>query len=137
MSRHLRPDQIEAIADLIIRVQDDFRLTHGLEPLSSPWRKLEGPVLGRLANLGTLADLAGSPIPRSHRRGVGKIIETTRRIVWKVLQPILDRQTAFNRELLVIVDDMARDRARLERTIVHLVARLAEADSSTNGRPRE
>jgi O-antigen chain-terminating methyltransferase len=98
-------------------------------------RSLEAPA-GDDAGIGRLRELAdprGGPL-RSHRPGLGGLVLAVKRGLIRLLTPIWDQQTAFDRAVvdrLVAIEAALLDRgARLERRLDDLDRRLAAAEDA-------
>jgi len=130
MPSDLSPDEYGRMAAVMIRLHADFRQRHGLPPLSSA-----ANLFDRVEALRLRSALNDPAVLKSPRPGIGPVLEVARRILWKTLKPLFDRQTEVNRDLLVAIEMMAvesilsmaqrdREQALLTR-IAELEKRLA------------
>jgi hypothetical protein len=140
MAVDLPPEKAARLAVKMLRLHADFRQRHGLPPVPSAWTVDEDFEEARRH-----ARLNEPDVLRSPRPVIGPAIEGTRRIAWKLLKPVFDRQTEMNRLLLRVLDQLVRDRedhrhihydlsvrvAQLERQA------LAERESERERRDRE
>jgi hypothetical protein len=133
MPADLSSSETALIAEAVLRMHADFRQRHGLPPLPSAWS-----LVPYLTEVRARSSLIEPSILRSPRRGVvGTLLNALRRLVLLPLaQPILHRQTAVNRDLLLALDALLEDRkaARAEHRL--LAARIYELERRIAPPPR-
>jgi hypothetical protein len=117
MPADLPPDEFSKLATLMLRLHADFRRRHGLPPLPSAWTLLED-----LETLKERYALNQPQILHSPRGGIGPAIERTRRVLWKILKPVFDRQTEVNWQLILAIEALVRDRQQ-SRHVYHALSR--------------
>jgi O-antigen chain-terminating methyltransferase len=92
----------------------------------------------RLATLGALAD-PGDVEFRSHRASLGRGIVAAKRLLRRLLTPILDRQAAYNRAVVqsfvALEEEVARRLDVLERQLGQLERRLLVAEEALAAKP--
>lgn len=107
MPADLPPNEFGKIATLMLRLHADFRQRHGLPPLRSPWSVLES--LEALKERSLVND---PRVLQSPRRPFGPLLEAVRWLPWRILKPLFDRQTDVNRDLVLAMEALVRDRHR-------------------------
>jgi hypothetical protein len=117
MPADLPPDEFSKLATLMLRLHADFRRRHGLPPLPSAWTLLED-----LEILKERYALNRVEVLQSPRRGIGPAIERARRVLWKILKPVFDRQTEVNWQLILAIEALVRDRQQ-SRHAYHALSR--------------
>ena len=116
----------------MLRLHADFRRRHGLAPLPIVWTIAEDldAAIGR-ATLNEPIALA------SPRPVVGGVISGFRRVFWRILKPIFDRQTDVNRSLIRVIDALLREREE-HRYIHHdLSRRIAQLERQAQQSERD
>ena len=89
----------------MLRLHGDFRQRHGLPPLPTAWTLVH--------DLGTLrprAALTDPGVLRSRAPVIGAALTAVRRLMWEILKPLFFRQTEVNRDVLLALEALARDR---------------------------
>jgi hypothetical protein len=131
MPADLPPDEFSRLATLMLRLHADFRRRHGLPPLPSAWTLLED-----LERVKAKSALNQAQVLHSPRRGIGPAVERARRVLWKILKPVFDRQTEVNWELIVAIEALVRDRQQ-NRHAYHAISRRLTDLEMTVARLRE
>ncbi len=80
------------------------------------------------------ANLRSVPLASS-RRGVGTVLTTLRRAVARLLVPVLHQQTAFNRAVVVEMDEATLRTTRLESAVGRLEVQLMRLEARADGTP--
>jgi len=109
------PPTHERIADaaaVMEQIREGFRLRRGqsVGERTDYHRHMDGVNLKQIQYLANLADV---PIPQSHRKKVGRIIMLGRRVLWKLLTPVLRQQADYNKTNAALVSSLMQDRALL------------------------
>ena len=65
---------------------------------------------------------------RSPRPVIGRAVERTRRLLWKVLKPVFDRQTEMNRSLIRVLEALLAEREHHRHVHYDLSLRVAELE---------
>ena len=90
----------------MIRLHAGFRERHGLPTLPTAWAL--GDHLNALRPLSSLVDPG---VGVSQRSGiVGRALNAARRVAWEILKPIFYRQSEINRDVLLALEALSRDR---------------------------
>jgi hypothetical protein len=118
-------DQSRALADLMLRLHADFRRRHALPPLPTAWTLLED--LNALRPRSALTDPS---LLRSPAAVVGGPLSAARRIIWTILKPLFYRQTEVNRDVLLALEALARDREQARHAHYVLSERLSELEAA-------
>lgn len=129
MPADLPPGESAEVARVMLRLHAEFRRRRGLSPVPSAWTLLEDlqPARGRLA-------LNDAAVLRSPRPVIGPIITGVRWMLWKLLQPVFDRQTEANRDLVDWVEALARYRDQRRYADFDLSVRVTELERKRAGR---
>ncbi len=119
---------IDAMA-VMDQIREEFRRRRGQAPVARNdfHRHMDGIHLKQLQHLG---DLAGVPIPFSHRKKVGKAIMIVRRVLWKLLAPITRQQTDVNKALTTLAASLLQDRDLLFKENQELRRRLEALEAT-------
>lgn len=132
----LPPLQSGKLAVIMLRLHADFRRRHGLPPM---------PDVADDLNQARLRVVLNEPsVLQSPRAVVGRAIEGTRHVFWKILKPVFDRQTDMNRSLIRVLDALLQEREHhrhvhydLSRRVSELERRLRLAEREHESRDRE
>ena len=90
----------------MIRLHAGFRERHGLPALPTAWTLAD-----HLNVLRPLSSLVEPGVGVSRRGGiVGGALNAARRVVWEILKPIFYRQSEINRDMLLALEALSRDR---------------------------
>ena len=116
----LPPLQSTKLALVMLRLHADFRQRHGLPPLPSLAEDLDD------ARRHVILNEPG--VLRSPRPVIGQAIEGTRRVLWKILKPVFDRQTDLNRSLIRVLDAVLAEREQHRHVHYDLSVRVAELE---------
>lgn len=116
----------DAVADAMAvmeAIRQEFRIRRGQTPAArnDHARRMDSVHLKQVRHL---AELTAVPIPVSHRKKVGKVIMTVRRVLWKLLAPILSHQTDYNRSISTLMASLLQDREFLLKENQELRQRL-------------
>jgi hypothetical protein len=98
-------DRSRALAGLMLNLHEDFRRRHGLPPLPTAWTLAE-----HLQALRGRASLVEASVMRSRAQVVGAALTAGRRVLWGILKPLFYRQTEVNRDVVLALEALARDR---------------------------
>jgi hypothetical protein len=123
MPGDLPPDEFGKMATVMLRLHADFRKRHGLPPVSSAWTLLED-----LEDLKPRSALNEPAVLASPRAVMGPAIKATRRVLWKILKPVFDRQTEVNRDVIRALEALLRDRQQSRQAYHALVLRISELE---------
>jgi hypothetical protein len=109
-------------------IRQEFKIRRGQTPAvrNDHARRMDSVHLKQVHHL---AELTAVPIPVSHRKKVGKVIMTARRVLWKLLAPILGRQTDYNRSIATLMASLLQDREFLLKENRELRQRLDAMES--------
>jgi hypothetical protein len=123
MPADLPLDQSRDLAHLMLRLHAEFRARHGLPRLPTVWtlpRDLE-----QLRPRSSVVDeaLLASPKPL-----VGRLVGSLRRAVWGVLRPVFYRQSEVNRDLILALEALAREREQARHSHYWLSQRVHELE---------
>jgi len=129
MPSDLTSDEYGRAATVMLQLHADFRRRHGLPPLPSA-----ATIFERVETMKRRSALNEPGVLRSPRPVIGPVLEVARRILWKILLPIFDRQTEVNRDLFLAVEIMAvesilSDRAAQRDREQALLTRIAELET--------
>jgi hypothetical protein len=120
MPADLPPLQSDLLAVVMHRLHADFRRRHGLPPL---------PHLGEdLDEARRRVALNEPSVLQSPRSVVGPVIQATRRVLWRVLQPVFDRQTDMNRSLIRVLEALLAEREHHRHVHYQLSLRVADLE---------
>jgi hypothetical protein len=90
----------------MIRLHAGFRERHGLPPVPTAWTLAD-----HLNVLRPRSSLVEPSLRVSPRSGiVGSALNAARRVVWEILKPIFYRQSEINRDVLLALEALSRDR---------------------------
>jgi hypothetical protein len=123
MPADLPPDEFGRMATVMLRLHADFRKRHGLPPLPSAWTLLED-----LENLRPRSALNEPAVLASPRALIGPALEAARRVLWKILKPVFDRQTEVNRDTILALEALVRDRQQNRHAYHALSLRISELE---------
>jgi hypothetical protein len=100
----LRPDKARALGRLMLALHADFRARHGLPPVPHSWS-----LRNDLHALQTRSSLVDDRLLASPKRVIGGPLKAIRSMLWTVLKPLFYRQSEVNRDVLLILETLARD----------------------------
>jgi hypothetical protein len=123
MPADLPPDEFGQMATVMLRLHADFRRRHGLLPATSEWTLLED-----LDDLKPRSMLNESGVLASPRAGIGPALEAVRRVLWKILKPVFDRQTEVNRDVIRALEALMRDRQQNRKQYHELLLQISELE---------
>jgi hypothetical protein len=125
-------DQSRDVAALMLRLHADFRRRHSLPPLPTTWSLAED-----MAQLRGRAALTDPALLQSPAAGLGPVLTAVRRLLWDVLKPLFFRQTEVNRDLILALEALARDREQNRHAHHVLSERVSELEALVDRlRPR-
>ena len=113
------------MAAVMLRLHAGFRQAHGLPLVSSPWTLLQD-----LDNLKPRSAINEPVVLASPRAVIGPVVERVRQILWKILKPVFDRQTEVNREVIVALESLVRERQRTRQAHQALALRVSELEAA-------
>jgi hypothetical protein len=123
------------------RIRAEFRKRRGQTPeteRTAADRAYDTVHLKQLQHLGRLTEIA---IPVSHRKRVGKAVMALRRILWKLLTPIVKQQSDANAATVALLAGLVADREaafaeirRLDERVAALEARLVASQETSTSR---
>ncbi len=97
---------------------------------SEPWGGSTSRAVVKVEHLSALADPGDAEI-HSHRVGLGRAVITAKRLLRRLLTPVLDRQAAYNRAVIQSLADLESDVAgRITSLRRHLLALEAALEAS-------
>ena len=131
MPEDLPPDEFGQLAAVMLRLHADFRRRHGLPPMRSAWSAIQ-----TLEEMKGRAVLNEPEILSSPRPGIGRAVEAVRRVFWKILKPVFDRQTEVNREAILGLQAVMRTGEQSRQSCAELTTRVAKLEVEL-GRLRE
>jgi hypothetical protein len=117
-------DQSRDLARVMLDLHADFRRRHGLPPLPTAWTLARDLDTLRARAYLTEPDLLRSPAPL-----VGPVLTLVRRVLWDVLKPLFYRQTEVNRDVILALEALAREREQMRHAHYVLSERLAELET--------
>ena len=123
-TRDLPLDQARNLAASMLRVHADFRRRHALPPLPTAWTLLDD-----MRALRTRATLADTSVLESRAPLAGRVLTGARRFLWTVLKPLFYRQTEVNRDVILALEALAREREQQRHAHFVLAERVAELES--------
>ena len=123
-SRDLPLDQTRDLAALMLRLHADFRQRHALPPLPTAWTLLDD-----MQALRARATLVDTSVLESPAPVVGRMLTSARRLLWTVLKPLFYRQTEVNRDVILALEAMAREREQHRHAHFVLAERVAELEA--------
>jgi hypothetical protein len=123
-------DQSRALAGLMLQLHGDFRRRHGLPPLPTVWNLTQ-----HLEGLRGRASLVDTSVMRSRAQIVGAALTAGRRALWEILKPLFYRQTEVNRDVVLALEALARDREQ-SRHAQHVLSERITALEATVARLR-
>lgn len=121
-TRDLPLDEAQDLAALMLRLHGDFRSRHRLPPLRTAWTLLDD-----MKALRARASLTGPDVLES--RALGGALTVVRRILWNVMKPLFYRQTEVNRDVILALEALAREREQGRHAHFVLAERLAELEA--------
>jgi hypothetical protein len=135
MPADLPSDEFGKLAAVMLRLHADFRQRHGLPPPPSA-----GTLFERLEDLKRRSALNDPAVLHSPRPVIGRAIEGARRVLWKILKPIFDRQTEANLDMILALEVLTiealiadrREKRPDDRALLARVAAL-EAELARRG----
>ena len=116
----LPPLQSGKLALVMLRLHADFRQRHGLSPVPS--------IADDLDQARRQVVLNEPNVLHSPRPVIGRAVESTRRLLWKVLKPVFDRQTEMNRSLVRVLEALLAEREHHRHVHYDLSLRVAELE---------
>jgi hypothetical protein len=123
-ARDLPLDETRDLAALMLRLHADFRRRHALPPLPTAWTLLDD--MQALRARATLVDMR---VLESRAPLAGRIVTRARRLLWTVLKPLFYRQTEVNRDVILALEAMAREREEHRHAVFVLAERVAELEA--------
>jgi hypothetical protein len=123
-TRDLPLDRARDLAGLMLRLHADFRRRHDLPPLPTAWTLTDD--LGALRARATLVDTG---VLESRAPIAGGVLTRARRLVWTILKPLFYRQTEVNRDVILALQALARDREYNRHAHFVLAERVAELEA--------
>ncbi len=125
----LPPLQSGRLALVMLQLHADFRRRHGLPPVPSLAEDLD-QARGRMV-------LNEPSVLHSPRPVIGQAIEGTRKVFWRILKPVFDRQTDLNRSLIRVLDALLAEREQHRHVHYDLSLRVAELERRVRLAERE
>jgi hypothetical protein len=123
-TRDLPLDKARDLAAIMLRLHADFRQRHALPPLPTAWTLLDD--LQRLRARATLVD---TRVLESRAQYVGRLLTGGRRFLWTLLKPLFYRQTEVNRDVILALEALAREREQHRHAHFVLAERVAELEA--------
>ena len=125
----LPPLQSGKLALIMLRLHADFRHRHGLPPVPSIADDLDQARRRMVLNEASVLE---SPRPL-----IGQAIAGTRRVIWRILKPVFDRQTDMNRSLIRVLEALLAEREHHRHVHYDLSLRVAELERRVRLAERE
>jgi hypothetical protein len=123
-TRDLPLDQAGNLAAIMLRLHADFRQRHALPPLPTAWTLLD-----EMQVLRARATLVDTGVLESQAPLIGGVLTSGRRFLWTLLKPLFYRQTEVNRDLVLAIEAMAREREQHRHAHFVLAERVAELEA--------
>jgi hypothetical protein len=108
----------------MLRLHADFRQRHALPPLPTAWTLLD-----EMQVLRARATLVDTGVLESQAPLIGGVLTSGRRFLWTLLKPLFYRQTEVNRDLVLALEAMAREREQHRHAHFVLAERVAELEA--------
>lgn len=105
--------RIADAAAVMERIRAEFRRRRGEAPPSGRTaadRQFDAIHVRQIEHLGRLTEV---PVPQSHRKRIGKYIMLVRRVLWKLLTPIVRQQSEVNAATRAVLAGLLADREAL------------------------
>jgi hypothetical protein len=118
-------DESRDLAAVMLRLHGEFRRQHGLPPLPTVWTLSDD--LDALRRRSSLTDME---VLRSRAAGVGSALTALRRSLWDILKPLFYRQTEVNRDVILALEALAREREQHRHAHYVLSERVAELEAA-------
>jgi hypothetical protein len=116
----LPPLQSSKLAVVMLRLHADFRRRHSLPPAPDVAADLDQ------ARERTVLNEPG--VLNSPRSLVGPAIQRARRVFWRILKPVFDRQTDMNRSLIRVLEALLAEREHHRHVHYDLSLRVADLE---------
>ena len=123
-SRDLPLDQARDVAALMLGLHRAFRQRHALPPLPTAWTLGEDPQALRAR-----ATLVDTNVLESRAPLAGRMLTAARSFLWTVLKPLFYRQTEVNRDVILALEALAREREQQRHAHFVLAERVAELEA--------
>ena len=123
-TRDLPLDEARDLAALMLRLHADFRRRHDLPRLPTAWTLLDD-----MRALGARATLVDTSLLESRAQGTGRVLTSVRRVLWTILKPLFYRQTEVNRDVVLALEALAREREHNRHAQFVLAERVAELEA--------
>ena len=121
-TRDLPLEEARDLAALMLRLHADFRRRHDLPPLPTAWTLLDD-----MKVLRARASLTDPGVLES--RALGGALTFVRRMLWTVMKPLFYRQTEVNRDVILTLEALAREREQNRHAHFVLAERVAELEA--------
>lgn len=108
----------------MLRLHADFRHRHALPPLPTAWTLLD-----QMQGLRARATLVDTGVLESQAPLIGGVLTSGRRFLWTLLKPLFYRQTEVNRDLVLALEAIAREREQHRHAHFVLAERVAELEA--------
>ena len=123
-TRDLPLEQAGNLAAIMLRLHADFRQRHALPPLPTAWTLLD-----EMQSLRARATLVDTGVLESQAPLIGGLLTSGRRFLWTLLKPLFYRQTEVNRDLVLALEAIAREREQHRHAHFVLAERVAELEA--------
>jgi hypothetical protein len=120
-TRDLPLDESRVLAGVMLRLHADFRRRHDLPPLPTAWTLLDD-----MRSLGARATLVDPALLESR---ASRLVTRGRRVLWTILKPLFYRQTEVNRDVVLALEALAREREQNRHAQFVLAERVAELEA--------
>jgi hypothetical protein len=117
-------DQARDVAALMLRLHADFRQRHQLPPLPTAWTLADD-----MSRLKARASLIDAGVLESRAPRVGRVLTRVRGLLRTILKPLFYRQTEVNRDVILALEAVARDRESSRHAHFVLAERVAELEA--------
>jgi hypothetical protein len=108
----------------MLRLHADFRRRHDLPRLPTAWTLLDD-----MRALGARATLVDTSLLESRAPGAGRVLTRARRVLWTIRKPLFYRQTEVNRDVVLALEALAREREHNRHAQFVLAERVAELEA--------
>jgi hypothetical protein len=120
----LTVDQSRALAAVMLAIHGDFRQRHGLPPLPTAWALDD-----HFQTLRDRALLTDPALLGARGGGVSGFVSRARLLLWDALKPLLFRQSEMNRDVVLVLEALARDQEHARHAHRTLSSRIADLET--------
>ena len=117
-------DQTRDLAGVMLRLHEEFRRRHDLPPLPTAWTLADD-----LRQLQARAGLTDTSLLRSRAAFAGAALSGVREFLWHILKPLFFRQTEVNRDVILALEALTREREQQRHAHYVLSERVSELEA--------